>query len=187
MATKTIKKIKKKKWYTLRAPKLFNEKEIGKTPAKEKTKLPGRPLVIDAFTLLGDIKKQHINLKLKVTGVKEDSVETEVIEYFISKSHFARVVRHRRTRVDIVVDGKTKDDRKVRVKLFILSNLKSTASKRTAMRKKATEIVSDMIGKMEFERIIFLALSSKIQKEIKEAVKNINPVVFVEVNKIELR
>ena len=56
--TATIVKWKKKKWYNLVAPKMFNSQQLGQTLASDDSQLKDRTTTLNLMTLTRDIKKQ---------------------------------------------------------------------------------------------------------------------------------
>ena len=67
---KTTIKVKKKKWFEIVAPKLFDERVIGETTALEPDKLIGKPVLINLMALTNDPRKQNVSIKFNIESVK---------------------------------------------------------------------------------------------------------------------
>ena len=120
--SKVITKIEKKNWVALLAPKLLDERVVGEAYVNDAKTLMGKQLKINLMTITNDIKKQNINVTLKVSKVNPDSAFTELIAYEIVPSSIRRLVRRGRVRIDYVLSSKTKNGKNIRIKLFIITN-----------------------------------------------------------------
>ena len=62
-------KWKAKEWYKVHASRMFNEAEIGETPAADPATLIGRTAEVTVQELTGDFSKMHIKVKFKINSV----------------------------------------------------------------------------------------------------------------------
>jgi len=186
VTAKKADKFKRKMWYSVVSPVLFNRKEIATTPALEPKDIIGRTIKTNAFVLLGNIKKQSISIKLQITGLKDNNAETMIKEYWIPHMHLSRVIRHggRKIQVDEAVE--TKDKKKVAITMMVLTKGRSTETQNKEISKAVHDYIKQELPKLNYDSLILNALMAKIQTEIKINAKKIFPLKFVEINRIRL-
>ena len=61
----------RKRWFDVLATKDFNETVIGETPALAPEQIVGRVISVNLMNITGNIKKQNINVKFKITGIRD--------------------------------------------------------------------------------------------------------------------
>ena len=86
-------KWKKKNWYRIMAPQLFQSKEVGETFAEDSSKLMGRTIDSNLYQLTGNIKKQNIGVTLQVNEVKNDQGHTYVKDFHLQISSIRKMAR----------------------------------------------------------------------------------------------
>ncbi len=171
--SKTVDKWKTKKWFTLIAPKSFNLKEIGETPAQKPQTLIGRVIETNLDQLSGNRKLRHINLKFKVTEVQEQKAYTKIYSHIIKIPYIKRFVRRKRSKIDSVLTIYTKANEKVRVSATTICTKKLNAKEETSIRKiMETQILNLVKRKKNYDEmvqdLIFGATASEILKKAKE-------------------
>jgi small subunit ribosomal protein S3Ae len=182
----TRKKMAKGKiWYKLLAPALFNKIEIGETVATEPEALKNRIVIAQYSVVSGDVTKSQTKLRLRVTNVEGEHVNTEIIGYEISKVAPQRFVRRRASKMDEVVDMKIKD-KFVRLKAVAITLRKANSSQRTAIRKIIKSEVLRNLRDFTFEQLIIELASGKPQRMIQKRLKLIYPIKFMEIRKLEI-
>src|SRR3989338_8353715 len=149
----------KKKWYTILAPKLFNEMPVGETCALNPNSLMGRVVIINVGAALNDMKKQNTNLKCVITGVKDDRATTAIKGYFLMPSHIKRLSRRSRSRVDLSFVCVTSDNKSIRIKPMILALRAIKRSASSALNKTCTTALKEEIKKAKFEDVIEMIIS----------------------------
>ncbi|MEM0359849.1 MAG: 30S ribosomal protein S3ae [Candidatus Diapherotrites archaeon] len=172
---KTVDKWKKKKWFELIAPKIFENKNIGETPAEKSRQVIGRTAWATVDELTGQRKLRHIAVKFKVREVKESKAFTEAIGFEVNQSYLRRMIRRRITKIEAIVTGTTKDGKKTRVSAIAISGRKLEKKKEKAIRKAMTEIIAGDIQKKDFDQLlqelIFGITIAKITKKTSETDK----------------
>jgi len=181
-----VDKWKTKTWYALIAPEMFESREIGQIPADEDEKLMNRLVRIPLADVTGDLTQAYTMLVLRVYEIKGKSAFTKLVGHELSGSYLRSLVRRKRDVIQQVVDVKTKDGTKMRVKAMIYTARKATNPAKTAVRNAAKAEIIDKTGSMDFatveQEIIFGKFSSRIYKVIKK----ILPIKRVEVRKTEV-
>lgn len=179
-------KAKKKKWYKILAPKIFNEQLIGQTPAYEIKSLVGKTLEANLYTLTKNIKNQNTDIKLRITHFREDSACTEVICYKVNPSSMRRFVKKTSNKIEDSFSSKTEDNLNVRVKTTVFTRgfIRSNVSK--ALRKATHELVLKNVEKSRFDTLIRELSIHKFQNTIKNDINKIYPVRIFEVTTLLL-
>ena len=182
----TSARLKKKEWYLIVAPPVLNEAPLGESLVAEPQSLIGRTIRINLMTITNDIKKQNINVQFKIDAIKERHAHTSIIGYEILPSSIRRLVRRGKSRVDDVVKITTKDGKKMRVKIFILTQSTINAALATSLRAVARQHLSSTISKMSYDMFCSNLIGHKLQNELWDRLKKIYPLRSCEIRKVEL-
>lgn len=183
---KSTTKVKKKKWFTVNAPELFNRELLGETTAYEPEEITGRHMIINLMELTHDIKKQHVNMDFKVTGFVDNTGVTEIRSYEIIPASLKRQIRRKRDKIDDSFVCRTKDDKIIRIKPFILTANNASAAIRTALRKRARDVMYSITAKNTFEQIIQDLISQKLQFFLRDSLKSIYPLKYCDIRYLGL-
>ncbi len=170
---RTIDVWKKKRWYKLVAPALFNNELLGETPSVEPGLVEHRTVSANLMTLTRDMKKQHIDVTFEVEKVQGDSAFTELKQYEINPAYIKRSVRRNRSRVDDSFKCVTADGWELEVKPFLLTRFATPRSIETALRRKAKYFIIRAAAKNAKDTILHDIISMKLQRLLRDAVKNI--------------
>ena len=172
---------KKKKWIKIIALKPFNEQFIGETFAAETEDAIGRKIKLSLMNLTNDPKRQNVNIKFEITKKHAGGVGAEMVGYNIVASSIRRLVRRDCNRIDESYIIRTADNKKIRIKPFILTKSMAKGSVLKAMRKATKEFLSDNIQKSNYEKLVNELLYHKLQKGLKEHLKKIYPARVCEI------
>ncbi len=187
MARKTVSKTgKKKNWYKLVAPKVFNDVEVGEALAVSPEEVMGRTVKSSLMSLNRSIKKQNVTVTLKVKEVKENAGVCDVHSYVMNPSGVKRLVKRRRDKVDDSFVCKTKDGKLVRVKPMILTRSNTSNPTLSAMRHAARYAFMSRILKVTYGQFVDDVLHDKIVKDVKRVVDYIYPVRMVSIRSFKL-
>ncbi len=171
---KTTDKWKKKVWYTLVAPQEFERKEIGETIAEKPESLIGRVISVTGRELANQPKKQHFTLKFQVTNVAANKAHTESVGHSIKESYIKRIVRRKTSKVMVVENYPTKDNKVYKLKVVAITEKKCSRIQRTALRKKISEVTKALVADVEarkiVDEIVFGNLPNKIYSDVKKIV-----------------
>lgn len=183
---KTTVKVKKKNWFEILAPRLFDERIIGETTVTESSKLIGRPVLLNMMVLTNDPRKQSINVKFAIHDVKDNKAFTKIVGYYLSSSYLRRLMRRATTRIDDSLLVETSDDVRVRIKLFLLTRKYVTGSISTNVRKQARSFVLKQVKKNTYEKLIIGIITSKFQRSLSAFLKKIYPLKSCEIKSMEI-
>jgi small subunit ribosomal protein S3Ae len=183
---KDASKWKKKKWYSILAPDIFNNKELGQTTVFEKAKVLGKSLKVNLMTLTGEVRNQNVNIRFKVHDIKEDKANTEITGYILSPSFIKRVVRRRQSRIDGAYKLKTKDNKEIVIKpLFITKNLTSR-SESAAIQELALDILTKLSRNTVYNDFVKSIIFYRLQLDLRRRLSKIHPLKTCEIKKMEL-
>lgn len=183
---RTADKWKKKKWFTIFAPKLFDQREVGETVAEKPETLIGRVIKVNARELTGNPKKQHITLFFKIKDVQGLKAYTKLMGHEINSNFLKRVIRRRTSKMETNQIVALKEGEKARVKSVVVSGRKLTGIKGTAVRKVMIEKIAYSSKKRDFDDFVNEMVFGNIAIKIQNEAKKIGMIRRVEVIKTKL-
>lgn len=179
-------KIKKKIWFQILAPQLFNNQIMGETLASEPDELIGKLIPINLMSLTNDMRKQNIKMKFRINKVVGEKANTEIIGFEMIPSGIKRLVRRSKRKMDESLVVETADNIKLRVKLIMIT-LNFTSKPVVAdIRKALRERLDKTVKKMKYEEFISETVEHKIQNIIKKQISKIYPVKICEIRHISI-
>ncbi|MBW2971200.1 hypothetical protein KY320_03500 [Candidatus Woesearchaeota archaeon] len=177
---------KKKRWFRLEAPAIFNNVEIGETLAYDVEELMEKTTTIDLRSLTGSVKHQNINIKLKVAALKENTGKTEVVAFEVLPTTIKRVIRRRSEKIESSFIVTTKDNRKLRIKPLILTRFNTNNSIKAAILKASTEFIAKEVGETSYTDLVTNVINNKLPTSLKEHLKKISPIKRVVIRRFTL-
>ncbi len=187
MAKKVVSKSgKKKSWFTILAPKVFNEMVVGETSAVDSQYVVGRSVRSSLMTFTRSMKNQSITVTLKVKEIKDGKAMTEIDSFVTNPSAIKRLVRRRRAKIDDSFVCKTKDNRMVRVKPMILTKSNTSNSTLTSIRHVMRYMFIMNVMKLTYGQFVDAVLNDKLVRDVKKHVNVVYPVRIVSVRAFEL-
>jgi small subunit ribosomal protein S3Ae len=184
MAAKTVTSWKNKKIYTITAPDNFDYQEVGETLASEPDKLIGRTINISLGELMGDRSKNYMNLVFEVADVKGDKAHTKFKKFFIPEGYLRSKVRKRTQKIDYMKDILF-GERKVRVKIMVLSRHRISDVQETQIKERIAAVLSEH-SNIEADKFVQQTLFGKLGTEIYKRIKTVCPIMRVEVYEIDI-
>ena len=186
-ASRKIKdKWKAKEWYKVHAPRMFNEVEIGETPAIDVETLYGRTVEVTVQELTGDFSKQHIKMRFQISGVDGYDAKTSFIGHELTSDYVRRLTRRKKTKTDHVVDIMTKDGYTVRIKPMSIAERRIQTSQEDAMRRCMADALIEMGKENALSDIVKLIISGDMATNVAKACRVVIPIKRVEIRKSEV-
>jgi len=179
-------KWKKKKWYPVLAPAVFNSQLIGETTAFEPSNVVDKALSINLMNLTGEVKNQNVNMRFRIKGVSDGKAQTEVVGYTLSPSFIKRVVRRRHSRIDSTVTIKTKDTKKLVLKPMLITRNRANHSLLTALRQSVREALNSFAAHNNYEDIIKNIIQYRLQLDMRKKLSKIYPLKTFEIKKLDM-
>jgi len=173
---KVVTKIKKKFWFPIVAPKIFNNAQLGEIYLDEADKAAGRTFWHPLKEISGSMRDQHVYLNFKIKKSPGNNLMTEIVGYRLTPNSIKRMVRRHHDRIDDSFVLETSDSKKIRIKTLILTAYKTKNSVDTRLKKEMKKKLEEDIKKINFGNLIDKLISSKIQIETKKFLTKIYPV-----------
>ncbi len=180
-AAADIKKQKKKKWCPIVAPELFGSRIIGESFVDDASFLMGKAITANMMQLVGDMKKQHINLMFKVTDVKEGKGYTTLVKYELSPSSLKRLAKREKDKLSDSFVVKTSDGKLVRIKPVMVTNSKTNGSALASLIKNCRAVCKEIVNRTNFEQIVVDLVEYRFQKQVREALHQTYPLRNLEI------
>lgn len=184
-ARKVKDKWQQKQWYTIRAPSIFNNAEIGETLADEEEKLEDRVAEATLQDVTGDFSKQHVKCNFRIRGTRGTDAVTTFDGHDLTSDYVRRLVRRSRSKVDVVHDVTTSDGFTVRLKPMVVSERRTQDAQQKEIRSRARDVLEEAAD-TDFNDLVLKVIEGDVAKEIYERARLIVPLKRVEVRKSEV-
>jgi small subunit ribosomal protein S3Ae len=185
-ARKVKDKWKAKEWYKLYAPRMFNQVELGETPSSDPAALMGRVTEVTVHELTGDFSKMHIKMRFSVNDIRGLEAHTAFIGHDLTSDYVRRLTRRKRTKTDHVVDVRTKDGFKVRIKPMSITEQRIQAAQETAVRNIMASTLNDLAANMTVSELVKAIITGDLSKDLSNAAKVIIPIKRIEIRRSEV-
>tara|TARA_Y100000310_G_scaffold339544_1_gene432542 strand:- start:791 stop:1363 length:573 start_codon:yes stop_codon:yes gene_type:complete len=177
--SQTLKK-KKKKWVSIVAPSDFGRKELGEAYVSESEDLIGKEVKVNMM-FVAKTRNSNIRLTFQVTNTKEGTGITELTSYKILPSYVKRMVRKRKSKLDISQVIKSKEGKEFTIKYVILTRGKVSKGVLTSIGKSARELILSESNKKPSKKVFDDVMYYSLQKDMKKKLSKIYPIGLFEV------
>ena len=174
---------KEKSWYTIKTPLMFEEKEIGETPAKDADRLVGRGVEVTMRELTGDFSKQYIKLRFEINNVAGDMASTKFTGHKTTTDYVRSMIRRGTSRIDASTVVTTKDEYKLKLHVLAVTIRRAKSSQQRYMRQVIEELLKENASEKTFEELVKTSVNGKLASEIYHTAKKIYPLKRVEIIK----
>jgi len=186
--TRKIKdKWKEKKWVSVSAPDSFNNVHIADIPITDEEKAKGRVIEVTLFDILkGDPSQYQYKLYFQIDKVVGEKATTIFKRYEYAKEFLRSLVRRGSSKINFVIDTKTKDGYVFRIKVIALSHRELNSSRQHALRLIAKKIIEKSVPNMTIDEFVQASCYNKINSDIMAATKKIIHLRHVGLEKVKL-
>ena len=186
--TRKIKdKWKEKRWVAVFAPESFNNIPIAYVPITSDKTAVGRVVEATLFDILkGDPSQHQYKLFFQINKVTEEKATTVFKRYEYAKEFLRSLIRRGSSRINFVIDSKTKDGYVFRIKILTLSHRELNTSVKRALRLEAKKQIERIVPQMTIDEFVQAACYGKISSDIMAATKKIIRVRHVGLEKVRL-
>ena len=186
--TRKIKdKWKEKRWVTVFAPDSFNNIPVAYIPITDDKTTIGRVVEVTLFDILkGDPSQHQYKLFFQINKVTEEKATTVFKRYEYAKEFLRSLIRRGSSRINFVIDTKTKDGYVFRIKILTLSHRELNTSRKHALRLEAKKQIERIVPQMTIDEFVQAACYGKINSDIMAATKKIIRVRHVGLEKVRL-
>ena len=176
-----------KRWVTVHAPESFNSVPIAYIPITDDENAAGRVIEVTLYDILkGDPSQHQYKIYFQITKVEEDKALTIFKRYEYSKEFLRSLVRRGSSKINFIMDIKTKDGYVFRIKMLALTHRQLNTSRQHALRVIARDVINKTIPEMTIEQFVQATCYSKINSDIMAAFKKVIRVRHVGLEKVKL-
>ncbi len=136
--------------------------------------------------LTRDIKKQNINMRVKVTGLKENKALTEVIGYQVIHTFIKRIIRRGRNNLHDSFVCKTSDEKNVRLKPLMITVNKTKGVVINSLMRALRTNLTEYVRKITYKELVNELVSHKLQSNLKNSLRKIYPLRSCEIKEMSL-
>jgi len=180
-------KWKEKKWVSVSAPDSFNNVPLEDIPITDEEKAKGRVIEVTLFDILkGDPSQYQYKLYFQIDKVVGEKATTIFKRYEYAKEFLRSLVRRGSSKINFVIDAKTKDGYVFRIKVIALSHRELNSSRKHALRLIAREIIEKSVPNMTIDEFVQASCYNKINSDIMAATKKIIHLRHVGLEKVKL-
>jgi len=180
-------KWREKRWITVHAPDSFNNVPIAYVPITDDENAVGRVLEVTLYDILkGDPSQHQYKIYFQINKVDGDKALTIFKRYEYSKEFLRSLVRRGSSKINFIIDIKTKDGYVFRVKVLALTHRQLNTSRQHALRLIARDVINNTIPSMNIEQFVQATCYSKINSDIMAAFKKVIRVRHVGLEKVKL-
>lgn len=180
-------KWREKKWVTVSAPDSFNNVPIAYIPITDDENAVGRVLEVTLYDILkGDPSQHQYKIYFQINKVKEDKATTIFKRYEYSKEFLRSLVRRGSSKINFIIDIKTKDGYVFRIKILALTHRQLNTSRKHALRLIARDVINNTVPQMTIDQFVQATCYSKINSDIMAAFKKVIRVRHVGLEKVKL-
>ncbi|MCV0412979.1 30S ribosomal protein S3ae [Nitrosarchaeum sp.] len=180
-------KWREKKWVTVSAPDSFNNVPIAYVPITDDENAVGRVLEVTLYDILkGDPSQHQYKIYFQINKVEEDKVTTIFKRYEYSKEFLRSLVRRGSSKINFIIDIKTKDGYVFRIKILALTHRQLNTSRKHALRLIARDVINNTVPQMTIDQFVQATCYSKINSDIMAAFKKVIRVRHVGLEKVKL-
>ncbi len=180
-------KWREKRWVTVNAPDSFNNVPIAYVPITDDENASGRVLEVTLYDILKGEPSQHqYKIYFQIDKVDGDKASSIFKRYEYSKEFLRSLVRRGSSKINFIIDVKTKDGYIFRIKILALTHRQLNTSRKHALRLIARDVINKTIPEMTIEQFVQATCYSKINSDIMAAFKKVIRVRHVGLEKVKL-
>ena len=180
-------KWREKRWVSVTAPDSFNNIPIAYVPITDDENAVGRVLEVTLFDILkGDPSQHQYKIYFQIDKVNGDKASTIFKRYEYSKEFLRSLVRRGSSKINFIIDIKTKDGYIFRIKVLALTHRQLNTSRQHALRVIARDVINKTIPEMTIDQFVQATCYSKINSDIMAAFKKVIKVRHVGLEKVKL-
>jgi len=185
--TRVKDKWREKRWITVLAPDSFNNVPLAYIPITDDENAVGRVVEVTLYDILkGDQSQHQYKIFFQINKIQGNNATTIFKKYEYAKEFLRSVVRRGSSKINYIVDAKTKDGFIFRLKLIILTHRQLNTSRKHALRLIAKDVIDKTIPQMTIEQFVQATCYGKINSDIMAAAKKLIRIRHVGFEKVKL-
>ncbi len=184
---RTKDKWREKRWVTVNAPESFNVVPIAYVPITDDENAVGRVLEVTLYDILkGDPSQHQYKMYFQIDKVDGEKASTIFKRFEYSKEFLRSLVRRGSSKINFIMDTKTKDGYIFRVKVIALTHRQLNTSRQHALRLIVRDVINKTVPEMTVDQFVQATCYSKINSDIMAAFKKVIRVRHVGLEKVKL-
>jgi small subunit ribosomal protein S3Ae len=180
-------KWREKRWVNVNAPDSFNNVPIAYVPITDDENASGRVIEITLFDILkGDPSQHQYKIYFQIDKVDGENASTIFKRFEYSKEFLRSLVRRGSSKINFIIDIKTKDGYVFRMKIIALTHRPLNTSRKHALRIIARDVINKTVPEMTIDQFVQATCYSKINSDLMAAFKRVIKVRHVGLEKVKL-
>ncbi len=180
-------KWREKKWVTVNAPDSFNNVPIAYVPITDEENARGRVLEVTLYDILkGDPSQHQYKMYFQINKVENEKASSIFKRFEYSKEFLRSLVRRGSSKVNFIIDVKTKDGYIFRIKVIALTHRQLNTSRKHSLRLIARDIINKTVPEMTIDQFVQATCYGKINSDIMAAAKKVIRIRHVGLEKVKL-
>ena len=180
-------KWREKKWITVNAPNSFNNVPIAYVPITDDENASGRVLEVTLYDILkGDPSQHQYKMYFQLDKVQDEKASSIFKRFEYSKEFLRSLVRRGSSKINFIIDVKTKDGYIFRIKVIALTHRQLNTSRKHALRLIARDIINKTVPEMTIDQFVQATCYGKINSDIMAAAKKVIRIRHVGLEKVKL-
>jgi small subunit ribosomal protein S3Ae len=185
--TKVKDKWREKKWVTVIAPDSFNNVPIAYVPITSEETAKGKVIEVTLYDILkGDPSQHQYKMYFQIDKVEGDKATTIFKRYEYAKEFLRSLIRRGSSKIEYVLDVKTKDGYIFRILVLGLTHRPLNTSRQRAFRLIAKDVMEKTIPQMTIDQFVQATCYGKINSDIMGAAKRVIKMRHVGLEKVKL-
>lgn len=185
--TRVKDKWREKRWVTIIAPDSFNSVPLSYIPITDDDNAKGRVVEVTLFDILkGDPSQHQYKIYFQINKVEGDKAYSIFKRYEYSKEFLRSLVRRGSSKVNFIIDTKTKDGYIFRIKVILLTHRQLNTSRKHALRLIAREVIEKTVPQMTIDQFVQATCYGKINSDIMAQAKKLIRIRHVGLEKVKL-
>lgn len=180
------KKTKSKEWFTIIAPKIFDEREIGRTLTSDPATLINRRFSLSLIELTDNINKFYMKFTFRIYKIDGNKAYTNFDGSECLRDYISRMIIRRIRRIDTVQDLITKDGIGIRVKSLTVIPRRIKNNIQLKIRNKIKEKLKEEIESLTLGEFVDKIISDEIKMRVLREERRIYPIRNFEVRRTEI-
>ena len=185
--TRVKDKWREKRWLTVIAPDSFNNVPLAYIPITDDENAKGRVVEVTLFDILkGDPSQHQYKIYFQINEIDGDKAGSIFKRYEYSKEFLRSLVRRGSSKINFIIDTKTKDGYIFRIKIILLTHRQLNTSRKHALRLIARDVVEKTVPQMTIDQFVQATCYGKINSDIMAQAKKLIRIRHVGLEKVKL-
>ncbi|MCL4381056.1 MAG: hypothetical protein M1331_01190 [Candidatus Marsarchaeota archaeon] len=183
---KTVDKWKLKKWFSVYAPKIFENRVICEIPAGSDKNVTDRNIKIGLDTLTNNVYNSNTNVILRITDAENDSAHTKILRIELLDSYLNSIVRKAHSAIETRMKISTRDSKEITIKGIVITKQRVAHTKIKGLREEVNDFISHYCKNLDSDAVVKDIIEKKMQSQLIAKLRKIVPISKLEIKKIEL-